>query len=291
MKMEMDMAVKTFQSWSFYQLQIVFEPWNVTTKLQFAGSWFAIVFLTVAYNGLEFLIAKMEFQETSWHYKRHSLGDSSGANANVTGLGITNISMTGAGSKTHVQVTGISSLTYKLQHAALTSVSFGFSLILMLVAMTHNPWLFVALMIGWTLGDFILNSMRADLTRKTRVLSSTGDFILNPMRADLMHRTRALSSTGGVLVGNGMDCHGDHPATTAAAAVTKLALALAPSAGGGVAETGVVAEAKTGVWKSKVTDEVEEEREEPQRLEADADVGTCYDASVTGKIEPMQIDM
>ena len=183
--MEMDM-VMTFQSWSSYQLQIVFEHWNVTTKWQFAGSWFAIVFLTVAYHGLKFSIAKMEAQENSGHYKRHSLGDSSGAN--VMGLdtnNISNISLTGVGSKTDAQVTGISSLKYKLQHAALTGVSYGFSLILMLVAMTYNPWLFVALMIGWALGDFIFN----------------------PMLADLMRRTRAISSTGGVLVGNDMDCH------------------------------------------------------------------------------------
>lgn len=180
--MEMDM-VMTFQSWSSYQLQIVFEHWNVTTKWQFAGSWFAIVFLTVAYHGLKFTIAKMEALENSGNYKRYYLGDSSGAN--VMGLDNNNASLvTGVGSKTDAQVTGISSLKYKLQHAAMTGVSYGFSLILMLVAMTYNPWLFVALMIGWTLGDFIFN----------------------PMIADLMRRTHTLSSTGGV-VGSDMDCH------------------------------------------------------------------------------------
>lgn len=46
-------------------------------------------------------------------------------------------------------------LILRATHAALSGLSYLWSLLLMLVAMTYNPGLFVALVLGYALGDFL----------------------------------------------------------------------------------------------------------------------------------------
>lgn len=43
----------------------------------------------------------------------------------------------------------------RILHAVLSGLNYGVALLLMLVAMTFNPSLFVALMFGYGVGDFI----------------------------------------------------------------------------------------------------------------------------------------
>lgn len=52
-------------------------------------------------------------------------------------------------------------LYLRIQHAGLSALSYCWSLLLMLVAMTYNPALFVALLIGYAVGDFIFFSKMA----------------------------------------------------------------------------------------------------------------------------------
>lgn len=51
-------------------------------------------------------------------------------------------------------------LQLKVIHALLSSLNYGLALMLMLVAMTYNPSLFVALMVGYFLGDFLFHHER-----------------------------------------------------------------------------------------------------------------------------------
>jgi hypothetical protein len=46
-------------------------------------------------------------------------------------------------------------LILRATHAGLSGLSYMWSLLLMLVAMTYNPGLFVALVLGYALGDFL----------------------------------------------------------------------------------------------------------------------------------------
>ena len=57
--------------------------------------------------------------------------------------------------------------TLRLQHAGLSALSYCWSLLLMLVAMTYNTALFVALVIGYAVGDFIFITRMAELGRAT----------------------------------------------------------------------------------------------------------------------------
>lgn len=54
---------------------------------------------------------------------------------------------------------------FSIQHALIVSFNYGLSLMLMLVAMTYNPSLFVALVFGWGLGDFFFYRRTYNLKR------------------------------------------------------------------------------------------------------------------------------
>ena len=61
------------------------------------------------------------------------------------------LSLLGGGSRVDLQNERI----LRLLHAILGGMSYGLAMLLMLVAMTYNPSLFLALVIGYTVGDFI----------------------------------------------------------------------------------------------------------------------------------------
>lgn len=52
----------------------------------------------------------------------------------------------------------IQSNKWRLLHAFISAIQYGLSLMLMLVAMTYNPSLFVALITGYFVGDFLFYS-------------------------------------------------------------------------------------------------------------------------------------
>lgn len=59
------------------------------------------------------------------------------------------------GNKGPTRLTRHSLVILRIMHAVLGGVSYGLAMLLMLVAMTYNPGLFVALIAGYTAGDFI----------------------------------------------------------------------------------------------------------------------------------------
>ena len=65
----------------------------------------------------------------------------------------------------------------KLLHGLLTATKYGLSLILMLVAMTYNPTLFIALFVGYWVGDFVFCDNRIDsLMHKNMPMYDNGGF-------------------------------------------------------------------------------------------------------------------
>ena len=59
-------------------------------------------------------------------------------------------------------------LVLRVLHSVMAGVNYGIALLLMLIAMTFNPALFLALVVGYTIGDFVFFA-------RMRPLSSAGD--------------------------------------------------------------------------------------------------------------------
>lgn len=154
--MDMGMSmVMTFTSWSDYQLKIVWDGWDVKTEWQFALSWFAVMFMTFAYQGLKHQHTYLEAQIMSLRMKRSDSGDDKGSSSAETPT-VSGTSRAPLVEKLIDTVVGGSNeipFKYVLLHAFLGSVNYALALILMLVAMTYNPSLFMALVVGYFLGD------------------------------------------------------------------------------------------------------------------------------------------
>lgn len=159
--MMMMMMTMTFGSWSDYELKIVWEGWDVKTKGQFALSWFAVVLMTIAYQGLKYWHSSLDSRMVSLNLKRNGSGDEAVLPNEKTSLDLTTPS---GNPKTAMYeklldnvIGGASEVPLKLVvlHAALAAFNYALALILMLVAMTYNPSLFMALIVGYFLGDIM----------------------------------------------------------------------------------------------------------------------------------------
>jgi len=154
--MDMSMTM-TFTPWTDYKLKIVFDSWNVTTKGGFALSWFFVVGLTIAYQALKHYLERMDMMGDCF-VKHGSMEASLIHNVGKdAGAGLAGISSAVA-SKAY-------SPKFLVYHGCLVGLLYGLSLLLMLIAMTYNPWLFLALMIGYGIGDGLFYS-RAQAMRK-----------------------------------------------------------------------------------------------------------------------------
>ncbi len=162
--------VMTFGSWSDYQLKLLFDSWDITTKWQFALSWFAVVAATATYQGVKFWLITFESKILSTLSKRAGSGSGddmeviskvevefAGAGAGA-GAGGGNVFSNGGNLVDKLlENSSTMSISFKLRvvHAFVSAVNYGFALMLMLVAMTYNCSLFLALMVGYFLGDMI----------------------------------------------------------------------------------------------------------------------------------------
>ena len=160
--MDMDMSmVMTFTSWSDYQLKIVWDGWDVQTQWQFALSWFAVMLMTVGYQGLKYQYTALEAYIMSLRLKRNDSGDDKSASpsdksAMDLGASAPVSSRQSIYEKLMDNVVGGASevpFKYIIVHAVLGTLNYAVALILMLVAMTYNPNLFMALVVGYFFGD------------------------------------------------------------------------------------------------------------------------------------------
>ena len=130
MDMDMDMEmVMTFQDWDEYKVTILWDSWEVKEKWQYALSWFAIV------------LAAAFFHAMRWgneQVKKQMITDAIGTAKTGERLSTTQ-----------------PELKWRVLHALIAGASYGYALMLMLVAMTYNPGLLCALMTGYALGDFV----------------------------------------------------------------------------------------------------------------------------------------
>jgi hypothetical protein len=146
----------TFTSWTDYQLKVVFDWWDITTKWQFAISWFAILLATIGYQGLKYHVERMDLIGDCFLDKRNSGEISMNTNLLIGSTPSKDTGGSGSGSK---------NIKFIIYHAIMVAHLYGLSLLLMLVAMTYNPWLFIALVLGYGIGDGIFFS-RSQAMRK-----------------------------------------------------------------------------------------------------------------------------
>lgn len=167
----------TFQSWSSYQTKILWDGWDIQTQWEFALSWFAVALAAVFYHALRFLIFLVEDYMhpptsssiiggnetlvTSEGYQRANTTDMDPKEEDLPqGMSASSNLRTGNSSSHNVTTkkSGMSStkkISFRILHATLAGLNYGLALLLMLVAMTYNPSLFMALIIGYGIGDFI----------------------------------------------------------------------------------------------------------------------------------------
>ena len=173
----------TFLPWETYKTSILFTSWKVQTKWEFALSWIAVAIFAIMYHAFRFLIYTLEehmyrpYTESDTSNNANAVAGTAGADQqsyhqlgdNNKGGGEGDIepnnnasngtsSQREANSRTLEMASPAQYMMLRVLHAVLSGLNYGVALLLMLVAMTFNPSLFVALMFGYAVGDFVFFS-------------------------------------------------------------------------------------------------------------------------------------
>jgi Ctr copper transporter family len=135
---------------------LLFRNYIITEPYQFVLTWFLVMFSVVVYYLLRQLLATMDQSMISALGACHG-GDKHESSSDMTSMYSTkNLIM-----KPLKRPVGWRSL--KLIHSTIAGVNYGLSLMLMLVAMTFIPSLFLALFIGSVIGEYISCDHHIDL--------------------------------------------------------------------------------------------------------------------------------
>ena len=139
--------VMTFSDWDSYQLKLLFRSWDIQEKWQFAFSWFAVVLAVIFYHWMKSVYRKLTVLLES---------------TNTAEVSLLNNARTVSYSRQITLIDDVLTVTFfqlTFIRAFWNSLLYGMSLMLMLVAMTYNSSLFVALMIGYFLGDLLFQEL------------------------------------------------------------------------------------------------------------------------------------
>ena len=147
------------------------------TKWEFALSCVAVVFFAVIYQAMRFLVYVVEdtmhpqidpsfstLVESSLEGEGHPVGGGAKGRASdargyqLAGTDPENPVVGTTAPKRPTADDELSSTRYiwlRLLHSVLSGLNYGLALLLMLLAMTYNPSIFISLISGYALGDFI----------------------------------------------------------------------------------------------------------------------------------------
>lgn len=167
----------TFDGWNTYRTKLLFDGWAVETQWEFALSCVAVVFFAVIYQAMRFLVYVVEdtmhpqidpsfstLVESSLEGEGHSVGGgakgrtSDARGYQLAGTDPENPVASTTAPKRPTADDELSSTRYiwlRLLHSVLSGLNYGLALLLMLLAMTYNPSIFISLISGYALGDFI----------------------------------------------------------------------------------------------------------------------------------------
>jgi hypothetical protein len=161
------LAVMTFGSFRDYKLKLLWESWDIQEEWQFALSWLAVFLAVVLYHALHFVIYSLEavMREKNTDLalapprpRKASDGDIELGSSSTDALTANehHDSNLLESSNRHIHKVEFSDDSkIRIAHAILGGISYGLAMLLMLVAMTYNPSLLLALIFGYAVGDFI----------------------------------------------------------------------------------------------------------------------------------------
>ena len=146
----------TFSKWQSYRLHLLFSSWNITSPWEFALSFFAVMAAVVVYHFLECTLEIFEkgiieyLQESNTAlFKKDRVPTATEENTEESSSLLN-----------HLQHRPRGWTSVKILFGLISAMKYGLTLMLMLVAMTMNPSLFLSLFIGYLLGDFLFCDLR-----------------------------------------------------------------------------------------------------------------------------------
>mmetsp|Transcript_35443 Transcript_35443/g.33632 ORF Transcript_35443/g.33632 Transcript_35443/m.33632 type:complete len:188 (-) Transcript_35443:392-955(-) len=155
----MSMAmVMTFGKFTDYKLKLLFNDWDIQTVTQYIFTWFFVVFFVIFWFGLKHWTQTMvenSLRKLINQNKIDKVDGSENASDSDYQLGGTRQPLLGLMSSATLKRVFI----LRIIHAFMSAVIYGLALLLMLVAMTYNVGLFLALLVGYFLGDLLFFSI------------------------------------------------------------------------------------------------------------------------------------
>jgi hypothetical protein len=139
----MDMKMlTTFTAWHDYHVKVLFPWWNVTSKTGYAVTCIIIFLAAIFYQACRSVVCGIEFK----------MSKPSCSRAHLVWVG----SMCDIFPDSNV-------LLLRILHAIAHAFTYAMGLLLMLVAMTFNPGLFVVLICGYWVGDLLFEVLDDDM--------------------------------------------------------------------------------------------------------------------------------
>lgn len=159
----------TFASFSTYKMQVVWGWWDVKTKGQYVATLLALAAAVVVHRWL----VKLEVAYVKKILVQATEGGGAGRGGGGGGFGglttTANVELgeslmmggSGAGAgRAHLHGTAAKRVPFskRLMHAAFSGLLYLYALLLMLAAMTYNPGLFLALGVGYMVGELCFST-------------------------------------------------------------------------------------------------------------------------------------
>lgn len=135
---------ETFSDWGSYQCHLLFNGWDINKQWQFTLTWFAVLATVVVIHLLECAILSMK---TSMLQILQAQNDTDEVDHTATKFKST--------AKTGRLIRPYGWLVIKMVLSIISGIRYALFLMLMLVAMSFNTSLFIALLFGYLVGDYV----------------------------------------------------------------------------------------------------------------------------------------
>lgn len=132
----------TFREWNSYHVTVLFPWWDVKTHWGYICTWIIVCMIAMMYQAIKAIVYGVEVKMAAPSCYRRQL---TWVNAICQYLPDNNL------------------LFLRIVHAITHAVSYFISIILMLISMTFNPGIFVALIIGYWVGDLSFEVLHDDI--------------------------------------------------------------------------------------------------------------------------------
>ena len=148
MAMTMTMAM-TFTPWTQYRVTLLFDWLVIDSPFEFFIAWLVVAAATILMHGVKYANLRVEASIAGDKKDNSLFGSSHDEDHIFTGFHSYKYRKSNGNNGNYTQ------MNLRIIHSVLGAIHYGLSLLLMLVAMTFNSALFVALIIGYLIGDYI----------------------------------------------------------------------------------------------------------------------------------------